>query len=216
LRRDLAERGGHLTQVTVREPKARHGRRETRRLWALADPELTGYVGSSGEQGTAWPHLQQLLRIERERLHLRSGQVLKQAVEVTYAITSRPAPQATATDLLRANRAHGRIENRSHWVRAVVLGEDACLIRSGAAPQATAACRDLVLALLRRAGYASMAAALRTLAARPAAAVALVTAIPDQGGEIALALRTTVLGIAAGAVATKRSLGMALVRTRAP
>ena len=43
----------------------------------------------------------------------------------------------------------------------MVLGEDACAIRSGAAPQAMAACRNLVLALLRRAGYPSVAAALR-------------------------------------------------------
>ncbi len=95
---------------------------------------------------------------------------------MTYAITSRPAARATAADLLRANRAHWRIENGSHWVRDVVLGEDACLVRSGAAPQALAACRNLVLALLRQAGYPCIAAALRTLAARPAQAVTLVTA----------------------------------------
>jgi hypothetical protein len=178
LRRDLAERGGRLDGVTLREPKARHGRRETRRLWALADPALNGYVGSSGDHRTPWPHLQQLLRIERQRVHLRGGQVYKQEVEITYAVTSRSTERATAADLLRANRAHWQIENGSHWVRDVVLGEDASLIRSGAAPQVVAACRNLVLALVRRAGYGSVAAALRTLAARPATAVALVTAIP--------------------------------------
>lgn len=102
--------------------------------------------------------------------------MVKHEVEVTYAITSRAASAADAVALLRANRAHWCIENGSHWVRDVVLGEDACAIRSGAAPQAMAACRSLVLALLRRAGYPGIAAALRTLAARPAVAVALVIA----------------------------------------
>lgn len=165
--------------MTVREPKARHGRRETRRLWALADPEVTQYVGSSGEHGTPWPHLQQVCRIERERVHVRRGQVIEREVEVSYAITSRAAEHATAADLLRANRGHWSIENGSHWVRDVVLGEDASLIRSGAAPQVVAACRNLTLALLRRAGYPCIAAALRTLAARPAVAVTLVTSVPQ-------------------------------------
>jgi len=164
--------------VTVREPKARHGRRETRRLWALADPELARYLGSGGQHATAWPHLQQVCRVERERVHIRRGQILRTEVEVTYAITSRAAERAGAAELLCANRRHWRIENGSHWIRDVVLGEDACLIRSGAAPQAVAACRNLTLALLRRAGYPCIAAALRTLAARPAVAVALVTTPP--------------------------------------
>ena len=116
----------------------------------------------------------QICRIERERLHVHRGRVTRREVEVTYAITSRPAGRAGAATLLRANRGHWSIENGSHWVRDVVLGEDACTIRSGAAPQAMAACRNLVLALLRRAGYPGIAAALRTLAARPHLAVALV------------------------------------------
>ena len=174
----MAARGGRLTWIRQQEPKAHHGRRETRRLWALADPALNGYVGSSGEHGTPWPHLQQVCRIERERLVVRGGRVVEREVEISYAITSCPAERATAAALLRANRGHWSIENGSHWVREVVLGEDGCAIRSGAAPQAMAACRNLVLALLRRAGYPGIAAALRTLAARPSLAVALVTAVP--------------------------------------
>ena len=121
-----------------------------------------------------WPHVRQVCRIERERLQVRRGRVVAKEVEVSYAVTSRPPQRADAADLLRANRGHWRIENGSHWVRDVVLGEDASLIRSGAAPQVTAACRNLTLALLRRAGYPCIAAALRTLAARPAVAVSLV------------------------------------------
>lgn len=170
----MAERGGRLDWTVQPEPKTQHGRRETRRLWALSDPEVTQYLGTSGDHGTAWPHVAQVCRIERERLHVRAGQVIDREREVTYAITSRPAACASAATLLRANRGHWRIENRSHWVRDVVLGEDASLVHTGAAPQVLAACRNLTLTLLRRAGYDGIAAALRTLAARPAVAVQLV------------------------------------------
>lgn len=164
----------------VREPKARHGRREVRRLWALADPEVNAYVGSSGTHGTAWPHVQQVCRLDRERILLRGGRVVKTEREVSYAITSLPPERAGAAQLLQLNRGHWGIENRIHWVRDVTLAEDRCQVRRGAAPQALAACRNLVLALLRRRpeGCSNVAAALRTYAARPHQAVALLLQNP--------------------------------------
>jgi hypothetical protein len=81
-------------------------------------------------------------------------------------------------DLLALARGHWGIENRLHYVRDVTLAEDRCQVRSGAAPEAFAACRNLALALLRRQGCANIAAALRTNARRPAAAVSLLC--PDR------------------------------------
>lgn len=158
----------------MREPKARHGRREVRRLWALADPAVDAYAGSSGEHRAAWPHLRQICRVERERVVLRRGRAVKAAVEVSYAVTSAPPACADAASLLRHLRGHWRIENRSHWVRDVTFDEDRCQVRSGAAPQAVAACRNLAIALLRRRAHPNIAAALRTHAARPHLAVSLV------------------------------------------
>jgi hypothetical protein len=60
-----------------------------------------------------------------------------------------------------------------HWGRAVTFAEDRSRVRTGAAPEATAACRTLALALLRRQGHANVAAVLRAHAGRPRAAVAL-------------------------------------------
>ena len=117
-----------------------------------------------------------MLRVERQRLLLRAGAVVKREREVTYAITSRPPPQAAAPQLARHLRGHWGIENRAHYVRDVVFDEDRCQVRSGAAPQVLAASRNLAIALVRRAGYPSVAPALRTLAGRPAAAVRLVLA----------------------------------------
>jgi hypothetical protein len=112
-----------------------------------------------------------VLRVRRQRVDARTGEV---AEEVTYAVTSLPPARAGAARLLRLLRGHWGIENRLHWVRDVTFGEDRSAIRAGAAPQAVAARRNLVIALARRAGHANVAAALRTYAGRPAAAIALV------------------------------------------
>ncbi len=95
-----------------------------------------------------WPGLAQVCRIERRRW-LRD----KESVEVVYAITSLSRPRVRPEQLLTLARAHWGIENRLHLVRDVTLREDACRVRSGSAPQALAALRNLVLTLTRRLGY---------------------------------------------------------------
>jgi len=77
-------------------------------------------------------------------------------------------------------RDYWGIENRLHYVRDVTLGEDLAQIRCGAAPQAMAVCRNLTLALLRRAGVTNVAEALRTHAGRPRAAATLVPRPPSS------------------------------------
>ncbi len=159
--------------MTVREPKRRHGRDEVRLLWTLADPLVLQGAGIHGTVGTSWPQVQQVCRVERRRTVHRRGQV-RSMVEVTYAITSLPPDRADARTLLGHLRGHWGIENKTHWVRDVTFDEDRSQIRTGAAPQVMAATRNLVLALLRRAGHTNIAAALRTYAGRPADAVTLV------------------------------------------
>jgi hypothetical protein len=143
-------------------------------IWAITDPALNAYVGSAGTVGQPWPALQQILRVERQRVLVRAGSVIKHERRVTYAITNLPPEQADARQLAGHLRGHWGIENRTHWVRDLVWDEDRCQVRSGAAPQVLAATRNLAAALLRRAGYQSIAPTLRTLAARPAEAVRLV------------------------------------------
>jgi len=143
-------------------------------VWLVADPALNAYVGSRGTVGRPWPGVRQLARVERQRELWRGATCVKVTREVSYAVTSLPPEQADATALLAALRGHWRIENQAHWVRDVVWDEDRCQVRCGAAPQVLAASRNLAASLLRRAGYGNLAAALRTLAARPADAVQLV------------------------------------------
>jgi hypothetical protein len=169
----LRHDGGAHDAVTVREPKRRHGRDEVRLLWALADPVVLRGAGVHGSVGASWPALRQVARVERRRMVHRRGHVHR-SVEVTYAITSLAPNRADARTLLTHLRGHWGIENRTHWVRDVTFDEDRSQVRAGAVPQVMAAGRNLAIALLRRAGHPNIAAALRTYAGRPAAAVTLV------------------------------------------
>jgi len=144
-------------------------------VWALSDPHLAAYVGSSGAVGQPWPHLAQVCRVERERVVRRTGgSIAERAREVTYYLTSREAARAEAHQLEPRIRGHWGIENTTHHVRDVTFGEDASQIRSGAAPQIRSACCNLLMALVRRNGVANIAAALRTYAGRPDRAVHLI------------------------------------------
>lgn len=103
-----------------------------------------------------WPGLSQVCRIDRWRKTAR-----KDEHEVTYAITSVPRCQADATTLLAWNRGHWGIENRSHYVRDVSLGEDASQIRKGHAPRVLAGLRNGIITALRAEGVKNIASALR-------------------------------------------------------
>lgn len=96
-------------------------------------------------------------------------------VEVAYGITSLPRGRADAARLLDLVRTHWAVENQLHYVRDVTLGEDACRVRRGAAAEALAGLRNVVVCLLTGLGVASRAAAVRRLAARPNEAVALLS-----------------------------------------
>jgi predicted transposase YbfD/YdcC len=133
---------------TVTTVNKGHGRLETRRVTCTDD--LDDYL--------RWPGVQQVLRRECERVTLKTGEVMR---AVTYAITSLRAEEATAEDLAALWRGHWGIENRRHYVRDVTLGEDACQMHVGAAPQALAAVRNALISLLRHAGWTNIAAGLR-------------------------------------------------------
>jgi hypothetical protein len=59
------------------------------------------------------------------------------------------------------------------------MGEDACRVRTGSAPQVLAGVRSAVVALLRRDGWANIAAALRHHAVNVAKAL-LSVGLPDN------------------------------------
>jgi predicted transposase YbfD/YdcC len=141
------------------EQTDRHGDRwETRRLETVApDAALRD-----------WPGLQQVFCVTRTVQQNGTTRVQRR-----LGITSLSAAQAEAALLLVCKRGHWRIENRLHWRRDVTLGEDACPVRCGAAPEVLAALRNAVLTLLDRDGVRNVAAALRAYAWQPGTALCL-------------------------------------------
>lgn len=122
-----------------------------------------------------WPGLAQGFELVRERTE--KG---KTTVEVVYGITSLTAQQADAKRLLHLIRDHWRIENCLHYVRDVTLGEDACRVRKGSAPQVLAALRNAVVHLLAGVKAVSRAAATEQLAAHSQEALGLLGLPPLQ------------------------------------
>ncbi len=115
-----------------------------------------------------WPGLAQGLEITRERTV--KGQT---TLEMVYGMTSLQPEEADAERLSDLVRAHWGIENGLHYVRDVTLGEDACRVRKGSAPQVLAAVRNAVIHLLAGVDAPSHAAALRRLNAHPEEALDL-------------------------------------------
>ena len=133
---------------------------EYRRL--RSSPRLAGYLD--------WPGLEQVCVLERVR---KAGGAEQR--ETVFAITSLTPEQAPAARLLALARGHWGIENEVHWVKDVVLGEDACRVRTNGGPQILSGLRNAALRLLHRNGLGQIAAALRHLAAFPMKAIQLVT-----------------------------------------
>lgn len=123
-----------------------HGRRERRTLRATT--ALSDYLD--------WPGVAQVGRIDSEVT--RDGETSR---EVRYFVTSVSRSRADAAQLLRWARGHWSIENRSHYVRDVTLGEDASRIRKGSGPEVMAGLRNAAIGFVRAAGATNVAESLR-------------------------------------------------------
>ena len=105
-----------------------------------------------------------------QRVVTRQG---KTTDEQAYAVTRLTPAQITAAGLQTLWRGHWRSENRLPWIRDETFGEDRCQVRTGNAPQALSAVRNTVIGIVRCAGHANVAAALRTYSHQPRRALAL-------------------------------------------
>lgn len=150
----------------ARETNKSHGREEVREI--VTSAALKDYLD--------WPGNEQVMRIRRTVTTSKTGAT---RTEEVYAITSLRPERGRPADLLAANRGHWGIENRLHWVRDVTFGEDHCPVCKKNAPQAFAALRNVLLALLRFLGYTNMAEAIGIHSADPA--LALITLGATEG-----------------------------------
>lgn len=138
-----------------------HGRVEVREI--VTSAALNDFLD--------WPDIQQVFRLTRCRLRQKDGH---RSETVVYGVTSLSPQAASPKKLIEITRDHwAAIENGTHWVRDVVMGEDLSTVHKATAPQAFAALRNLAIALARLAGFDSVSAALDAFSAHPANALAL-------------------------------------------
>jgi predicted transposase YbfD/YdcC len=138
-----------------------HGRRERRTIRVLpVPPDLP------------FPHAGQVFLIERYttrtvRKRTKGSRKYKKVQVHTAAavlgVTSLSAREAAPVHLATYVRGHWSIENKIHWVRDVTLGEDASQVRTGSRPRVMATIRNLVIGLIRQAGYTKIAATIRRI-----------------------------------------------------
>ena len=135
----------------TRQVNKGHGRIETRTLWASVD--LNAYLD--------WPGVAQAPCLERVFVYPSQNKTLS---EREYGITSLRPDQIDLDTLLTRWREHWGIENKDHWVRDVIMGEDASRVRTGTLPQLLAAFRSAVISLIKMLRFSSVKAARRHFA----------------------------------------------------
>lgn len=121
-----------------------HGRIESRTLVAV----------SVSADNLAWPGAHQVFCLTRQVWRRKTG---KCTTEVVWGVTSLRRQQAGAEQLLRYNRGHWGIENRSHWVRDVVCREDGGLAVVDNTAEVLATVRTAILNVLRLHQIANLA-----------------------------------------------------------
>jgi predicted transposase YbfD/YdcC len=121
--------------ATATHTEHRSGHRISRTIWtAPAD-------------GVDFPGAAQVFRIRRDTYAPDGQRVSKHILHGVTSLTS------TATEIAARVRGHWGIENKVHWIRDVLLGEDAHHAYLGNTAHTMAALRNLALALIRLAGH---------------------------------------------------------------
>src|SRR3990170_911939 len=147
-----------------------HGRLEKRTIQTSA--MLNDYVD--------WPEVGQVYRLERKFDWVRQGKVYKTSSEIEYGITSLSRDQASPAKVLRIRRQHWLIETGLHYRRDVTFHEDATRMTIAAAGRILATVHNLVLGLIKRAGYINAAQARRYFEGHIAEAFALLITVNSQ------------------------------------
>ena len=148
---------------TAREINKGHGRLERRTL--TVSSQLNDFLD--------WPYLEQVFKLERAKISLKTGEIHEQVV---YGFTSLMREEITPSRLLKDIRSYWGIENGLHYRRDVTLREDYTRMTKGRAGQVMACLNNLIIGiLLSKKKFATLPAARRFFCARPEEAFALMT-----------------------------------------
>jgi predicted transposase YbfD/YdcC len=140
-----------------------HGRIETRII--QTSEMLNDYLD--------WPGDSQVYRLQRKYVWMRQGKAYKTSCEVEFGITSLSRAKASPKRLLAIRRQHWLIETGLHYRRDVTFHEDATRMTIGAAGRILAIVHNLVLGLLKKAGFTNAAQGRRWFAGHIQEAFAL-------------------------------------------
>lgn len=132
---------------TAKQVSHGHGRLEIRTI--QTSELLNDYLG--------WPGVGQVYRLQRQFFWIRQGQIYKTSHETEYGITSLSRHQASASKILQARRSHWLIETDLHYRRDVTFHEDATRMTIGKAGSILSIVHNLILGLLKRAGFTNAA-----------------------------------------------------------
>ena len=124
-----------------------HGRLEVRTI--QTSEMLNDYLD--------WPGVGQVYRLERQFSWVRQGQIYKTSREVEWGITSLSRQVASPERVLAIRRWHWLIETGLHYRRDVTFHEDATRMTLGPAGHLLSMIHDLVLGLLKTAGFTNAA-----------------------------------------------------------
>jgi len=157
--------------ITHEVTETGHGRRERRTIQVMDAPTDLGF-----------PQAAQVFLVERyttrtiRKRAKGSRKYKKVQVHTAVAvleITSLSAREAAPVHLATYVRGHWSIENKIHWVRDVTFREDASHIKTGSRPRIMATLRNLVIGLIRQAGYTKIAATIRRIRNNPRLLIAI-------------------------------------------
>jgi len=132
---------------SVKQVSCGHGRIEIRTI--QTSEMLNDYLD--------WPGLGQVYRLERKFFWLRQGQTYKTSCEIEFGMTSLKRKQASPAKVLKVRQAHWQIETGLHYRRDVTFHEDATRMTVGAAARILSIVHNLVLGLLKQAGFTNAA-----------------------------------------------------------
>jgi hypothetical protein len=146
----LLEQAQHSAQTqspcsSVQSLDTSHGRVVHRRVSIFQAPS---------ELGQIWTGLAAFAKVERSGV--RQGQTFERT---SWFILSQVVEAHQVAEMVQRHR--GTTENKLHWVKDVVQGEDASLICEPNSATLMALLRSWAISLFRRAGYTSITKATR-------------------------------------------------------
>jgi predicted transposase YbfD/YdcC len=146
---------------TAQQTNKGHSRLETRTIT----------VSSQLKDFLDWPYLEQVFKLKRHFVSLKTGEVQEQT---EYGFTSLSREEISPRKLLEMTRSYWGIENGLHYRRDVTLREDYTRLTKGRAGQAMACLNNLILGiLLSKKKYRTIPTARRYFSAHPAEAMDL-------------------------------------------